>query len=63
VKQLQSAIEEERQKIRHRKGRVKHLVSRMEKLDHTGRHRGIIRKGWRSIKGRLGLLIREYGDP
>jgi glycosyltransferase involved in cell wall biosynthesis len=59
VKQLQSGIEEERQKIRHHKGRVKHLASRMEKLDRRGRHRGIIR----TIRGRLGLLIREYGDP
>ena len=62
VKQLQSAIEEERQKIRHHKGRVKHLASRMEKLDRHSQHRGIVRKGWKSIKGRLGLLIREYGD-
>jgi glycosyltransferase involved in cell wall biosynthesis len=59
VKQLQSGIEEERQKIRHHKGRVKHLASRMEKLDRRGRHRGIIR----TIRGHLGLLIREYGDP
>jgi glycosyltransferase involved in cell wall biosynthesis len=62
VKQLQNAIEEERQKIRHHKGRVKHLASRMEKLDRQSQHRGKVRKGWKSIKARLGLLIREYGD-
>ena len=62
VKELQSAIEEERQKIRHHKGRVKHLASRMEKLDRQSQHRGIVRKGWKSITGRLGLLIREYGN-
>ena len=55
VKQLQSAIAEERQKIRHHKGRVKHLASRMEKLDRHSQHRGIVRKGWKSIKGRFGL--------
>jgi flagellar biosynthesis chaperone FliJ len=55
VQQLQSAIEVERQKIRHHKGRVKHLASRMEKLDRHTQHRGIVRKGWKSIKGRLGL--------
>jgi glycosyltransferase involved in cell wall biosynthesis len=62
VKQLQSAIEEERQKIRHHKGRVKRLSSRMEKLDRRGRHSGFVRKGWKALKGRLGLLTREYGD-
>jgi glycosyltransferase involved in cell wall biosynthesis len=62
VKQLQNAIEEERQKIRHHKGRVKHLASRMEKLDRQSQHRGMVRKGWKSINGRLGLLIRKYGD-
>jgi division protein CdvB (Snf7/Vps24/ESCRT-III family) len=62
VKQLQNAIEEERQKIRHHKGRVKHLASRMEKLDRQSQHRGKVRKGWKSIKARLGLLIREYGE-
>jgi hypothetical protein len=34
----------------------------MEKLVRHSQHRGIVRKGWKSIKGRLGLLIREYGD-
>jgi hypothetical protein len=53
VKQLQSAMKEERQKIRHHKGRAKHLVSRMENLDRRGRLRSILLKGWRSIKGRL----------
>jgi hypothetical protein len=62
VKQLQSAMKEERQKIRHHKGRVRHLASRMEKLDRRGRHRGIVRKGWRSLKGRLGPLAGGYGD-
>jgi glycosyltransferase involved in cell wall biosynthesis len=62
AKQLQSGFEEERQKIRHHKGRVKHLASRMEKLDRQSQHRGKVRKGWKSIKARLGLLIREYGD-
>jgi glycosyltransferase involved in cell wall biosynthesis len=62
VKQLQSAMKEERQKIRHHKGRVKHLASRVQNLDRRGRYRAIVRKGWKSIKGRLGLLTREYGD-
>jgi glycosyltransferase involved in cell wall biosynthesis len=53
VKELQSAMKEERQKIRHHKGRAKHLGSRMENLDRRRRLRGILLKGWRSIKGRL----------
>jgi glycosyltransferase involved in cell wall biosynthesis len=62
VKQLQSAVKEERQRIRHHKGRIRHLASRMEKLDRRSRHRRIVRKGWKSIKARLGPLTREYGD-
>src|SRR5215208_4939235 len=50
---LRRAMKEERQKIRHHKGRVKHLVSRMEKLDWRRRHRDAVRKGWASVKARL----------
>jgi hypothetical protein len=60
VKQLQSAMKEERQKVRHHKGRVRHLTSRMQKLDQRGRHRRIVRRGWKSLKGRLGPLARGY---
>ncbi|HEY6711852.1 MAG TPA: glycosyltransferase family 2 protein [Rubrobacter sp.] len=52
-KELRSAMKEERQKIRHHKGRVRHLASRMEKLDRRDRHRGAVRKGWKSVKDRL----------
>jgi glycosyltransferase involved in cell wall biosynthesis len=52
-KELRSAMKEERRKIRHYKGRLRHLTSRMEKLDRRGRHRGGVRKGWKSVKDRL----------
>jgi hypothetical protein len=58
VKQLQSAMKEERRKIRHHKGCVRHLASRMEKLNQRDLHRGAVRKGWKSLKGRLGLFAR-----
>jgi glycosyltransferase involved in cell wall biosynthesis len=56
-KDLRSAMKEERQKIRHHKERVRHLASRMEKPSQPGRH--TLRKGWESLKNRLGLLARE----
>jgi glycosyltransferase involved in cell wall biosynthesis len=52
-KELRSAMKEERRKIRHYKGRLGHLTSRMDKLDRRGRHRGAVRKGWKSVKDRL----------
>jgi glycosyltransferase involved in cell wall biosynthesis len=48
-KELRSAIKAERRKIRHHKERIRHLMSRMEKLDR----RGHPRKGWESLKNRL----------
>ena len=47
-------MREERRKIRHYKRRVRHLASRMEKLEQRGRYRDAVRKGWESIKNRLG---------
>lgn len=58
AKGLQRAIKEERRKIRHHKGRVRYLTSRLQKLDRLGRHRVAVRKHWKSVKGRLGLLAR-----
>ncbi|HKH36864.1 MAG TPA: glycosyltransferase [Rubrobacter sp.] len=52
-KELQSAMKEERRNIRHHKERVRHLASRMEKLDWRRRHRDAVRKGWASVKARL----------
>ena len=57
-KDLRSAMKEERQKIRHHKGRIKHLASRMEKLNQIGPHTDALRKSWNSLKDRLGLLAR-----
>jgi glycosyltransferase involved in cell wall biosynthesis len=50
MKELQSAMKEERRKIRYHKGRARHLASRMEKLDRRGRHTNALRKGWESLK-------------
>jgi len=61
-KDLRSAMKEERRKIRHHKERVRHLVSRMEKLNQRGRHADALRKGWESLKNRLSQLARGYGD-
>src|SRR5829696_3829165 len=52
-KELRSAMKEERRKIRRYKGRLRHLTSRMDKLDRRGRHRGAVRQGWKSVKDRL----------
>jgi hypothetical protein len=57
-RELRIAMNEERRNIRHHKGRVRHLASRMGKLDRRGRHRGAVRQGWKSLKSRLGLLAR-----
>ena len=48
----------ERRKIRHRKERVRHLASRMEKLGQPKRHTVALRKSWKSLKNRLSLLAR-----
>ena|SRR5215207_1580954 len=52
----------ERRKIRHRKERVGHLASRMEKLGQPRRHTVALRKSWKSLKNRLSLLARGWGD-
>jgi glycosyltransferase involved in cell wall biosynthesis len=57
-KNFRSAMKVERQKIQHHKGRLSHLASRMEMLNQRGRHTNALRKGWRSLKDRLGLLAR-----
>ena len=57
-KELQIAVKEERQKIQYHKHRVRHLASRMEKLDRRGRHRGAVRRVRESVKNRFGLLAR-----
>jgi glycosyltransferase involved in cell wall biosynthesis len=57
-KDLRSAMKEERQKIQHHKRRMSRLASQMEKLNQHGRHTNALRKGWRSLKDRLGLLTR-----
>src|SRR5215208_7885359 len=61
-KGLQSAMKEERQKIRHHKGRVKHLASRMEKLSQRGPHTDTLRRCRQSLKDQLGLLARDWGN-
>jgi glycosyltransferase involved in cell wall biosynthesis len=58
-KDLRSAMKVERQKIQHHKERVRQLASRMEKLSQPGRHTDALRKSWKSLKNRLGLLARE----
>jgi glycosyltransferase involved in cell wall biosynthesis len=52
-KNLQSAMKVERQKIRRHKQRVRHLASRIEKLNQRRRHAHSLRKGWESLKDRL----------
>jgi len=42
-KELRIAMKEERRNIRHHKERVRHLASRMEKLDWRGRNRDTVR--------------------
>jgi len=50
-----SAIKVERRKIRHHKGRIRHLTTRLETLDRHQRRWEPIYKTWKSIKGRLSL--------
>jgi len=52
-KELRSAMKLEREKIRHHKGRIKHLTSRLEALHRSRRDRGLVHKGWNSVKDRL----------
>src|SRR5215203_5803703 len=61
-KGLQSAMKEERQKIRHHKGRVKHLASRMEKLSQRRGRTVALSNSWESLKFRLGLSTRGQRD-
>jgi len=58
IKELQSAMKEERRKIQHHRGRARHLASRMKKLNRRARHRDDVRKGWELVKDRLSLLAR-----
>jgi glycosyltransferase involved in cell wall biosynthesis len=51
---LRSAMKGERRKIRYHKRRVRHLTSRMEKLNQRGRYPHALRKGWELLKNRLG---------
>ena len=62
VKEIQIAVKEERQKIQYHKGRVRHLASRMEKLDRRGGHRGAVRRVRESVKNRFSLLVRGRSD-
>jgi hypothetical protein len=62
VNEVRIAVKEERQKIQYHKGRVRHLASRMGKLDRRGRHRGAVRRGWESVKNRFSLLARGRSD-
>jgi glycosyltransferase involved in cell wall biosynthesis len=55
---LRSAMRMERQKIQHHKRRVRHLQSRMHKLNQRARHNDTLRKGLESLKNRFGLLTR-----
>jgi hypothetical protein len=61
-KALRSAMKEERQKIRHHKGRVKHLASRMEKLSQRRGRTVALSNSWESLKFRLGLSTRGQRD-
>ena len=61
-KALRSAMKEERQKIRHHKGRVKHLASRMEKLSQRRGRTLALSNSWESLKFRLGLSTRGQRD-
>jgi glycosyltransferase involved in cell wall biosynthesis len=61
-KELQIAVKAERRKIQYHKGRVRHLASRMEKLDRRGLHRGAVRRVRESFKYRFSLLARGRSD-
>src|SRR5215210_8394634 len=52
-KELRSAMKLEREKIRHHKGRIMHLTSRLEALHRSRRDRRLVHKGWNSVKDRL----------
>jgi glycosyltransferase involved in cell wall biosynthesis len=63
VGNLRTAIKEERRKIRDHKDRIKHLTSRMEKLEQPARHKIALRKGWATLKTRLRSSARGWNDP
>jgi glycosyltransferase involved in cell wall biosynthesis len=58
-KDVRSAMKEERRKIEHHKKRVRRLASRMEMLNQRQRHTDALRKGWKSLRNRLGLSARR----
>jgi glycosyltransferase involved in cell wall biosynthesis len=51
-KDLRKARKEERRKIQHHKRRARHLASRLQKLNQPSPY--ALRKGWESVKNRLG---------
>ncbi len=57
-KDLRSAMKVERRRIRHYKGRIGHLTSRLETLDQGWRHPGYFYNAWAAVKERLGPLAR-----
>jgi len=54
VVDLQSAIKKERRKIRHHKGRIRHLTSRLKTLDQLWWPRILVQKAKDSSKKRIG---------
>jgi len=54
------AIKEERRKIRHHKGRIKHLSSRLETLGRRWRQRDLVHSVWESVKERLSFFGKGY---
>jgi glycosyltransferase involved in cell wall biosynthesis len=53
-KDLRKAMKEERRKIQHHKRRARHLASRLQKLNQPSPYADALRKGWESVKDRLG---------
>jgi hypothetical protein len=53
-KELRSTMKAERRKIRHYKGRISHLTSRLQTLDRRWRLKWPFHNAWESVKERLG---------